>query len=92
MMKRTFVSRNQEIWKKFYITYVRPHMQFAMSAWNPYLKKDISLLEKVQRRATRISPSIKNLSYEMRLEFLNLLFKQGVSVETSFKNLRLKKA
>ena len=38
----------------------------------PTLKKDIALLEKVQRRATKISPSIKNLSYEKRLECLKL--------------------
>ena len=66
MMKRTFITRNKEIWKKQYITYVRPHLEFAISAWNPYLKKDIALLEKVQHRATKISPSIKNLSYEKR--------------------------
>jgi ribonuclease P/MRP protein subunit RPP40 len=71
-MKRTFVTRNKEIWTKLYTTYVRPHLEFAISAWNPYLKKDIALLEKVQLRATKISPSVKNLSYEKRLECLNL--------------------
>ena len=72
MLKRTFVTRNKDIWKKLYTTYVRPHLEFAISAWNPYLKKDIETLEKVQRRATKISPTIKNLSYENRLEKLKL--------------------
>ena len=72
MLKRTFVSRNKEIWKKLYTTYIRPHLEFAVSAWNPYLKKDIALLEKVQHRATKISPAIKNLNYESRLKSLGL--------------------
>ena len=72
MLKRTIVTRNIGIWKKLYTTYVRPHLEFAISAWNPYLKKDIETLEKVQRRATKISPTIKNLSYENRLEKLKL--------------------
>ena len=72
MLKRTFATRNKDIWKKLYTTYVRPHLEFAVSAWNPYLKKDIETLEKVQRRATRISPAIKNLTYENRLEALKL--------------------
>ena len=72
MLKRTFVTRNKDIWKKLYTTYVRPHLEFAVSAWNPYLKKDIDTLEKVQRRATKLSPAIKNLTYEERLIALNL--------------------
>ena len=72
MLKRTFVKRNEKIWKKLYTTYLRPHLEFGVSAWNPYLKKDINTLEKVQRRATKISPTIKNLTYENRLQALKL--------------------
>ena len=72
MLKRTFVSRDKNIWKKLYTTYVRPHLEFAVSAWNPYLQKDINTLEKVQRRATKVSYPIKNLKYEDRLSDLKL--------------------
>ena len=72
MLKRTFVSRDKKIWKKLYTTYVRPHLEFAVSAWNPYLQKDINTLEKVQRRATKVSYPIKNLKYEDRLSDLKL--------------------
>ena len=54
-LKRTFVTRDKIIWKKLYTTYVRPHLEFAIAAWNPYLKKDINLIEKVQRRDTKVS-------------------------------------
>ena len=71
-LKRTFVTRDKIIWKKLYTTYVRPHLEFAVAAWNPYLKKDINLIEKVQRRATKVSPTIRHLTYERRLANLNL--------------------
>ena len=44
------------------------HLEFAIQAWSPYLKKDIQTLEKVQRRATRIIHGMENLTYQERLE------------------------
>ena len=32
------------------------------------LKKDIDMLERVQRRATKMIPKLRNISYEMRLK------------------------
>ena len=40
--------------------------------FRPYLKKDIDLLEKVQRRATRLMTSDKSLSYTDRLQKFGL--------------------
>jgi len=42
-LKRAFISKSLHIWKLLYTTYIRPHLEFAISAWNPYLKKDINL-------------------------------------------------
>lgn len=41
-------------------------MEFSVAVWNPYLEGDIKHLEGVQRRATKIPHSSKNLSYEER--------------------------
>ena len=39
---------------------------------NPYLRRDIDTLEKVQRRATKMISGFENLPYEERLKQLNL--------------------
>jgi hypothetical protein len=51
---------------------IRPHLEYAVQVWRPYYQKDIELLEKVQRRATKLLPSIRHLPYHERLEYLQL--------------------
>ena len=38
-----------------YTSLVRPHLEYASSAWDPYLAVDVSQLESVQRRAARFA-------------------------------------
>ena len=61
-----------KLWSKIYPTYIRPHIEFANSAWNPYLQKDIKILEKVQRRATKVPNKLRKLPYESRCKEFNL--------------------
>ena len=61
MLLKTFTSRDMNLWKLLYVSLVRPHLEFASTVWNPYLVGDIETLEKVQRRATRISPEMRSL-------------------------------
>lgn len=72
MLKRTFVYWNVELSKQLYVTFVRPHLEYAVSAWNPYRKKDIKILENIQRRATKLAPGIKHLAYHERLRIMGL--------------------
>ena len=39
---------------KLYKQYVRPHLEFAVTAWSPWTEADKECLEKVQRRAVKM--------------------------------------
>ena len=47
-----------------YKTVIRPHLEYCIQARRPYRKKDIDTLEHIQRRATKIIPELRDLSYE----------------------------
>jgi len=72
MISRTFVTRSKDVVLQLYKSLVRPHLEYCIQAWRPHLHKDINLLEKVQRRATKLVDSLRNCSYENRLEELKL--------------------
>jgi len=72
MIKRTFNTLNKDMFLTLYSTYIRPHLEYCSQVWAPYFKNDIDVLEKVQRRATKLVWCIKKLSYEQRLEYLGL--------------------
>ena len=49
-----------------------PHLEYAIHTWSPYTKGDKIVLENVQKRATRVAISIKDLIYQKRLHNLGL--------------------
>ena len=51
-VKRTFTHYDRKSFSFLYKTYIRTHMEFAVQAWNPYLRKDMEYLETIQHRAT----------------------------------------
>ncbi|XP_065672239.1 uncharacterized protein LOC136090059 [Hydra vulgaris] len=65
-LKKTFLSRNLTIWSKLYKVYVRPHLEYVVSIWSPYLKNDINILEKIHKRASKIPHNLHNLNYSIR--------------------------
>lgn len=72
LIRRCFREMSPELFLRAYKAYVRPILEHAVVVWCPYFKKDIDLLERVQRRATKIPPTLKNLPYEDRLKALKL--------------------
>ncbi len=67
-----FVSRDVFTMKLFFITYVRPLLEFASPVWNPTSQQLINKLESVQRYFTNKIPTCTFLPYKRRLEILKL--------------------
>ena len=63
-LKNTFVSRSSSIWKKLYLAYIRPQLEFAVPIWSPYLEGDIKRIEDVQHKATRTPSELQGLPYD----------------------------
>ena len=57
---------------QLYKSLVRPHLEYCIQCWNPYYRKDSELMEKDQRRATRMIDSLKKYCYHERLHRLQL--------------------
>ena len=92
MIARTFHYRTKDVLIPLYKTFVRPKLEYASVAWSPWLAKDISELEKVQRRMMRMVVGVEGRKYEERLEAVGLTTlserrARGDMVET-FKTLK----
>ena len=57
---------------------------YIYSIWSPYLKIDISLIERVQISFAKQIPTIRNLSYSDRLTYLNINFNTADYIVTLF--------
>ena len=67
LIRRTITYKEKQLIVPLYKVIIRPHLEYCIHAWRPYRKKEIDKLEKIQRRATKMIPELRDLSYESRL-------------------------
>ena len=71
-IRHTFKHLNQDTFLLLYKSLVRPHLEFSSCIWSPKYKYNIDSIERVQRRATKLIPQLRDLPYTERLQQLNL--------------------
>ena len=67
MIRRNITYKEKSLIIPLYKAIVIPHLEYCIQAWNPHLRKDVDMLAKIQRRATKLIPELRDLTYEERL-------------------------
>ncbi len=72
LLRRGFAVLTPEIFRPLYLALVRPILEYGQQATSPYLRRNIALMERIQRLATRMVKGMRELPYEERLRRLNI--------------------
>ena len=72
LIKRNFKNLYEKTFILLYKSLVRSQLEYTSSIWFPYRKSLINEIESIQRRATKLIPNLKNLTYTERLKHLKL--------------------
>ncbi len=86
-INRNFSFKNKDVILPLYISFVREHLDYAVQFWAPHPAKDMAKL----RRATKMTTSMRNKSYEERLARLNLFSRVATALMKNIQYFKILK-
>ncbi len=67
-----FNSANSDTLLQLYLTMVRPHVGYANPVWNPYMCKEVKMVEDVEKFAMRVITRRWDTGYQDLLSMVNI--------------------
>ena len=71
--RRKYEDRSKNNLVPLYKSLVKPHLEYCVQAWRPYLQQDINNIEGVQRRMTKMTREVEEEEYEQRMKTTKLM-------------------
>ena len=72
VIRRSFQLLDRATLPVLFKTLVRPHLEYGNIVWGPFNRADQQLVERVQRRATKMVPELRHMPYPHRLRALHM--------------------
>ena len=84
VIRRTYTHLDEACFRLLFVALVRPHLEYSQAVWKPYLRAQINQLERVQRRATKLVPTLRNPERLRQLRLPTLAYRRlrGDMIET----------